>query len=75
MICINRGSIKNLTVGKKYQVTKTNSGDHYGSDKSYFNVWVINDKGIERHYSGKRFISIDEYRDKQLNEVFNNMSQ
>lgn len=68
-VCINRGKIKSLTIGKTYQITKTNNGTHQGSDKTYSNVWVINDKGDERHYSAKRFVSLDEYRERQLSKV------
>lgn len=69
MICIKKGKIKNLTVGKFYKVTRTNNGVHYGSDISYSNVWVINDAGIEKHYSGKRFVDVTQWRDIQLNTI------
>ena len=69
MICIKKGEIKNLTVGKHYTVTKSNTGRHYGSDKEYYNIWVINDAGIEKHYSSKRFVDIQKYREMQLNEL------
>lgn len=69
MICINKGNIKNLTIGKNYIITKTNSGTHRSSSISYYNVWVINDANIEKHYSSKRFINISEYRENRLNEI------
>ena len=69
MICINRGKIKNLTVGKHYTITKSNTGKHLGSDKEYYNIWIVNDVGIEKHYSSRRFVDIQKYREMQLNEL------
>jgi hypothetical protein len=69
VVCINKGGIKSLTEGKKYKVVRTNSGKHNNSDKEYNNIWVINDFGIERNYSIKRFISVPEWRDNRLKEL------
>lgn len=69
MICINKGKIKNLTIGKKYEVTRTNSGIHHGSNITYTGMWVINDAGIEKHYSSKRFVDIMEWREIILNKL------
>lgn len=69
LVCINKGKIKNLTEGITYIVVRTNSGKHLGSNKDYSNVWVINDVGIEKHYSRKRFITISESRNKKLNTI------
>ena len=71
MICINKGKIKNLTVGKRYEVVRTNSGVHQGSNIPFKGYWIINDAGIEKHYSSKRFIDVSEWRDKQLNVILN----
>jgi hypothetical protein len=67
--CINKGKIKNLTIGKKYKVIKTQSGEHSDSKKPYNGVWIINDSGREHYYSLRRFISELEYRDQILNEL------
>lgn len=72
MICINKGKIKNLTVGKKYMVVRVNSGIHQGSNIPYKGFYVINDAGIEKHYSSKRFIDMAEWREKQLNVIMTN---
>lgn len=72
MICINKGKIKNLTVGKKYTVVRVNSGIHQGSNIPYKGFYVINDAGIEKHYSSKRFIDMAEWREKQLNVIMTN---
>ena len=69
LVCINKGRIKSLTEGKKYKVVRSNSGKHNNSDKEYNNIWVINDVGVEKHYSRKRFISVPEWRDNKLNEL------
>ena len=69
LVCINKGRIKNLTEGKKYKVVRTNSGKQNNSDKEYNSIWVINDVGIEKHYSRKRFISVPEWRDNKLKEL------
>jgi hypothetical protein len=69
LVCINKGKIKNLTKGKTYKVVRTNSGKHNNSDKEYNNIWVINDVGIEKHYSRKRFISVPEWRDNIISDL------
>ena len=69
VICINKGEIKNLTEGQVYQVVKTNSGFHLGSDIPYYNMWVINDAGIEKHYSSKRFLTISEFRNIKIDSI------
>ena len=69
LICIKKGKIKNLTIGKRYKIVRTNSGIHYGSNIPYSSMWIINDAGIEKHYSSKRFRDVAEWRDKQLNEL------
>lgn len=69
MICLNKGKIKNLTIGKKYKVVRRNSGKHQGSNITYSGIWVINDAGLEKHYSSKRFIDGAEWRDRQLNTL------
>jgi len=69
VVCINRGKIKNLTLGKTYSIVRQNSGIHQNSDKEYNNIWVINDSGIEKHYSMKRFVDIVRWRDKVINDI------
>ncbi len=69
LVCINKGKIKNLTEGRKYTIVRENKGLHSNSDKNYHNIWVINDAGIERHYSTKRFITISEWRNINLNQL------
>jgi hypothetical protein len=69
--CINKGRIKNLTEGKKYKVVRKRKveGLHQDSYIRYSGFWIINDSGIERYYSSKRFLDVLEWREKKLNEL------
>lgn len=67
--CISKGKIKNLTEGKKYKVVKKIEGLHQDSYIRYSGFWIINDAGIERYYSSKRFLDELEWRDKQINKL------
>jgi hypothetical protein len=69
--CINSGKIKNLTEGKNYKVIKGVEGLHQDSYIRYAGFWIINDVGIKRYYSSKRFIDKLEWRDKQINKLLN----
>lgn len=65
--CINKGKIKNLTLNKQYKLTRETKGVHFGSEKPWSGVYIINDSGKEHYYSSKRFIKKEEYRDVLLN--------
>jgi hypothetical protein len=67
--CISKGKIKNLTEGKKYKVVKKIEGLHQDSYIRYAGFWIINDAGIKRYYSSKRFLDVLEWRDKQINKL------
>jgi hypothetical protein len=67
--CINKGRIKNLTEGKKYKVVRKVEGTHQDSHIRYSGFYVINDAGIERYHSSKRFLDVLEWREKKLNEL------
>jgi hypothetical protein len=69
MICINKGKIKNLTIGKSYKVLKLVTGTHCDSGKGYAGAIVINDAGMQKYYSAKRFVQMDEWREIQLKEL------
>ena len=69
VVCVKVGKIKNLTQGKTYTIVRQNMGKHDNSDKEYNNIWIVNDLGIEKHYSKKRFVSVAEFRDIKLNEL------
>ena len=71
--CISKGKIKNLTEDKKYKVVKKIEVFHQDSYIRYSGYWIINDAGIERYYSSKRFLdeldTKSEWRDKQINRL------
>ena len=67
LICIL--PLKNLTLGKKYKVTRVQSGNHMDSNKPLSGMWVIDDTGHERYYSRRRFIGISDWRHEQLNKI------
>ena len=55
-----------LTVGKQYEVVDTYSD--WGEDDQYV---VLNDHGINYPYCMSRFVSLEEWRDKQIEKVIN----
>ena len=69
LYCIKKGKVKNLTEGKIYQVVRIQNGVHDNSGIPYSGAWIINDSGIERYYSMKRFIDIVEKREKIINDI------
>lgn len=52
-----------ITIGKKYDVIKS----HYFQDKYYYSI--INDSGNSYPYLVKLFITLNEYRNKRLEEI------
>jgi hypothetical protein len=69
VVCVNSGKIKNLTEGRRYHVIRRIEGEHKDSYIRYEGVWIINDAGIERYYSLKRFLYESDWRDKQINKI------
>ena len=70
VVCIKTGKIKNLTEGKSYQLIKVSKGIHLDSNIEYKNFVVVNDAGIERMYSASRFMTVEKWRENQLNKIF-----
>lgn len=70
IVCIKTGnedlSKLQLTVGKQYEVVDTYSD--WGEDDQYV---VLNDHGINYPYCMSRFVSLEEWRDKQIEKVIN----
>ena len=69
IVCISNKPIpgsseitQSLTEGKIYETTDNPSNN---------DVCVINDKGIEVNYSSSRFIKLEEWRERKLNEILN----
>lgn len=69
LVCIKKGKIKNLTEGCFYTIVRENKGVHLDPNMPYQGVWIVNDAGIEKHYSIKRFVSIENWRNIRLNEL------
>lgn len=61
IICINSNEGPNLTFGKKYQIIEIK--------KELFWCTVTNDINEIQYFILSRFITIDEWRDKQLNKI------
>lgn len=66
VICINNNRVKGLTIDRKYIITRSRSGKHLNSGIEYSGYHVINDDSIEKYYSSRRFLSIEDWRDTKL---------
>jgi len=57
--------VKELTWGKEYEII------HFYQEKEGRNQQVIirNDKGINNDYRLSRFLTLEEFRDKRLNDI------
>jgi hypothetical protein len=67
VICIdNEGVETGLTLYKKYEIEESFTQDKIDLLKGFL---VTNDIGSMGFYATNRFISIEEWRDKQLNKV------
>jgi hypothetical protein len=69
IVCKDNTLVKEkLTIGKKYEPLGYISGSSavYKSDRF---VYVICDDGIQRNFSEARFVSLEEFRDIQLNKI------
>ena len=67
LICINNKNLSlSLTVNKIYEALF----DLY-PDSDYHCYYIISDKGSGACYDGSYFMSLEEYRDAQLNKILN----
>jgi hypothetical protein len=57
-----------LTIGKKYEVVDVPSHAQ-GNTTWKYNFWVLCDDSNYRFYSSELFISLDEWRERQLNKI------
>lgn len=58
-ICINKGKIKSLTKNKAYE-------GHVITKRHFI---CIDDNGYQKSFSIRRFIKLQDYRDKKIKEV------
>ena len=56
--------VKELTFGKEYQILS-----HYDSTNGRRYYSLINDKGISNDYNSDRFVTLETFRELQLNKL------
>jgi hypothetical protein len=70
VVCIKKyrsqGLQYELTYGKIYD---TVPGTARIASIDNFNYWIINDRGYKEYYSREKFITLEEWRKRQLNEL------
>ena len=63
VICIYNQTVEKLTIGKKYTIVEFDSHINW--------IRIINDEGKVEWYSIIRFLSMYEFRDKQVKRIRN----
>ena len=58
-----------LTYGKVYDILPNRLGHDSRLVIDSNNWWIINDKGQEQYYFKFMFVTLEEWRDKQLNKI------
>ena len=58
-----------LTYGKVYDILPNRVGFDSRLVIDSCNWWIINDKGQEQYYFKFMFVTLEEWRDKQLNKL------
>jgi hypothetical protein len=56
--------VKELTWGKEYQINS-----HYDSTNGKRYYSILNDKGVGNDYLSDRFVSLEKFREIQLNKI------
>jgi hypothetical protein len=56
--------VKELTYGKEYQINS-----HYDSTNGKRYYSILNDKGVGDDYLSDRFVSLEKFREIQLNKI------
>ena len=56
-----------LTIGKKYNILGSKTAQGFLTTSKFF--CILCDDGIQGEYSDNRFISVEEYREQQLNKI------
>ena len=68
IVCINNKPIPGSGSGKNQSLTEGKVYETYDRP-DYNDVCVINDKGNEVNYSSTRFIKLEDWRNKKLNQL------
>lgn len=67
IVCIDNTKdgvkVSNLTLGKVYDSLTDII------DTSKYRIVIVNDKGVKEWYNNELFISLEEWREKQLNDL------
>lgn len=56
--------VKELTYGKEYQINS-----HYDSTNGKRYYSILNDKGVGNDYLSNRFVTLERFREIQLNKI------
>ena len=56
--------VKELTYGKEYQINS-----HYDSTNGKRYYSILNDKGVGNDYLSDRFVTLERFREIQLNKI------
>ncbi len=56
--------VKELTYGKEYQINS-----HYDSTNGKRYYGILNDKGVGNDYLSDRFVTLEKFREIQLNKI------
>jgi hypothetical protein len=56
--------VKELTYGKEYQINS-----HYDSTNGKRYYSILNDKGVGNDYLSDRFVTLEKFREIQLNKI------
>lgn len=68
LVCKDNSYVEEkLTIGKKYNILGYITAQGYLTTSKF--VCILCDDGTQGEYSDNRFISVEEFRDKQLNKI------
>jgi hypothetical protein len=68
VICIDTNSFYSkppLTVGKQYVIINS----IHGGNKGEHSLYICNDYGINSYYTSNLFLNLNDYRNKQIEDI------
>ena len=73
VVCINTNELTKeplyLTYGKVYETVPGTATIFDFLPIDDFNYWIINDRGCKEYYSKDKFLTLEEWRKRKLNEL------
>lgn len=69
LVCIDVKGVSNITYGKTYEVVKLQSGRHSKSNKPLTGLFIVDDTNNEKYVSSRRFTSLSNWREIQLQNL------